>query len=69
MRGPSQGFVAALLSGTCDGFDVTRHVKGVPYMALQGGSMTIRVLRLPAFPAPEVLLSVSLSIAPFSYNH
>ena len=53
LRGPSKGFIAALFnfSRGVDEF-VDDCLKGVPYFDTQH---EIRVLRLPAFPAPEVL--------------
>ena len=53
LRGPSKSFIAALLnfSKGADEF-VDGCLKGVPYFDTQH---EIRVIRLPAFPAPEVL--------------
>ena len=53
LRGPSKSFIAALLnfSKGVDEF-VDGCLKGVPYFDTQH---EIRVIRLPAFPAPEVL--------------
>jgi hypothetical protein len=53
LRGPSKGFIAALFnfSRGVDEF-VDDCLEGVPYFDTQDA---IRVLRLLAFPAPEVL--------------